>query len=78
MDLQTVWRQLQDDHYATPKDFAKDVRFIFENANKFNPNRNSAMIGRLSLLFEDCMQNILFSYKNRKTAAQSKLSKTDE
>ena len=72
MDLQTVWRKLQDDHYATPKDFAKDVRFIFENANKLKPNISSAMIDRLSLLFEECICNVLFSYKHQKTAAQSK------
>ena len=72
MDLQTVWRQLQDDHYATPKNFAKDVRFIFENANKLKPNISSAMIDRLSSLFEECMQNILFSFKHQKTSAQSK------
>ena len=72
MDLQTVWRKLQDDHYATPKNFAKDVRLIFENANKLKPNISSAMIDRLSSLFEECICNILFCYKHRKTSAQSK------
>ena len=78
MDLQTVWRKLQDGHYATPKDFAKDVRLIFQNAKNYYKNKESKVYGmtfRLSLLCEDYIRHILFSYKHQ--SAQSKLSKTD-
>ena len=80
MDLQTVWQQMQDGHYATPKDFAKDVRLIFQNAKNYYKKKESRIFGmtfRLSLLFEDFIRHILFCYKHRKTSAQSKLSKTD-
>ena len=56
MDLQTVREQLQVSNYATPSDFAKDVRLIFENSKNYNTNKKSriyAMTVRLSLLFED-------------------------
>ena len=43
MDLQTVGEKLQAGHYATPSEFANDVRLIFENSKKFKPNRNSVM-----------------------------------
>ena len=81
MDLQTVWQQMQDGHYATPKDFAKDVRLIFQNAKNYYKNKESKVYGmtfRLSLLCEDYIRHILFCYKHRNTSAQSKLSKTDE
>ena len=73
MDLQTVGDKLH--HYATPKDFAEDVRLIFENSKKFKPNRNSvmyAMTDRLSDLFEEHFDNILTSYETQKTAAGCK------
>ena len=79
MDLQTVGEQLQDGRYATPKDFAKDVRLIFQNAKNYYKKKESkvyGMIFRLSLLCEDYIRHILFSYKHRKTSVQSK-SKTD-
>ena len=75
MDLQTVGDQLRDGHYATPTEFSKDVRLIFENSKKFKPNRNSmiyAMTDRLSILFEDQFHNILTSYETQKAAAGCK------
>ena len=74
MDLQTVREQLQVSNYATPSDFAKDVRLIFENSKNYNTNKKSriyAMTVRLSLLFEDHIRNILASYKHRKTGDNS-------
>ena len=71
MDLQTVGEKLKAGHYATPCDFSKDVRLIFENSKKFKPNRDSvmyAMTDRLSDLFEEYFQNILTSYETQKTA----------
>ena len=75
MDLQTVGEQLQDGHYATPSDFAKDVHLIFENSKKFNPNRKSriyAMTDRLLILFEDHIRLILATYATQKTATGCK------
>ena len=79
MDLQTVEGKLEANNYATPSEFAKDVRLIVENSKKFNPNRKSRiykMTDRLSFLFEEQFRNILSSYGGRKTSVQSK-SKTD-
>ena len=75
MDLQTVGKKLQDGNYATPSEFAKDVRLIFENSKKFKPNTKSMMYemtDRLSLLFEDHIRNFIDSYGDRKAAAQGK------
>jgi len=69
MDLQTVREQLQVSNYATPMDFAKDVRLIFENSKNFNTNKKSriyAMTVRLSASFEEHIRSILASYKHRK------------
>ena len=79
MDLQTVGKKLQDGNYATPSEFSKDVRLIFENSKTFKPNTKSMMYemtDRLSLLFEEHFQNIMSSHGGRKTSVQSK-SKTD-
>ena len=75
MDLKTLGEKLQESHYATPSEFAKDIRLIFENSKKFKPNRNSvmyAMTDRLSILFEEHFKNILTSYKTQKTANECK------
>lgn len=72
MDLQTVREQLQVGNYATPMDFAKDVRLIFDNSKNYNTNKKSriyAMTVRLSAIFEEHMRNILTSYKHRKTVS---------
>ena len=72
MDLQTVGEQLQNDNYATPSEFAKDVRLIFENSKKFNRNTKSViyvMTDRLLILFEDHIRPILSSCETQKTAA---------
>ena len=75
MDLQTVGGKLEADNYATPSEFAKDVRLIFANSKEFKPNRNSKIYGqtyRISFLFEEYFHNILTSYRDRKTSVQSK------
>ena len=80
MDLQTVGEKLVANNYATPSEFAEDVRLIFENSKKFNPNTESriyAMTDRLSFLFEEQFRTILSSYGGRKTLAQSKSKWTD-
>ena len=61
MDLQSVGERLRDGHYATPSEFAKDVRLIFVNSKKFSSNKESLiykMTDRLSLLFEDYFRHI--------------------
>ena len=75
MDLQTVGEKLQGGHYATPSEFAKDIRLIFANSKIFKPNRNSdmyAMTDRLSSLFEKYFYNILATYETHKTASECK------
>ena len=36
MDLQTIQKKLESDHYQTPEDFEKDVLLIFDNCLLFN------------------------------------------
>ena len=75
MDLQTVREKLSVGNYATPKDFATDVRIIFDNSKTFNPNPLSMMYGqqhRLSILFEEQFHNIMTSYETRESAAGCK------
>ena len=70
MDLQTVGEKLGTGHYATPSEFATDVRLIFENSKKFKPNTKSdiyKMTDRLSILFEDQFHYIVASYETWKT-----------
>ena len=65
MDLQTVGERLEISHYATPTDFAKDVRLIFET----NPNTKSRIVAmncRLSILFEKHFRDILATYDYRR------------
>ena len=82
MDLQIVREKLQVGNYATPTDFAKDVRLIFENATAYytkaksnNKARIFAMNSRLSLLFENNFPNILASYYNHLESAETRKSK---
>ena len=77
MNLKTVREKLQEGNYATPNDFAKDVRLIFENLKKCNPIRKLRKTIRFSILFEDRFHEILDSYKLRKAAVKSKF-KTDK
>ena len=70
MDLQTVGEKLEANKYATPNEFAKDVRLIFENSKKLYPNTKYKIYGQtdqLSFLFEKHFHNILTSYETRKT-----------
>lgn len=72
MDLQTVREELQAGNYATPMDYAKDVRLIFENSKNYNTNKKSriyAMTVRLSAIFEEHIRDILASYKHRKNTS---------
>ena len=77
IDLKTVGEKLKVGNYATPNDFAMDVRLIFENLKKFNPIRKLRKTIRFSILFEDQFHEILDSYKRRKAAVKSKF-KTDK
>ena len=77
MNLKTVREKLQEGNYATPNDFAKDVRLIFENLKKCNPIRKLRKSIRFSILFEDQFHEILDSYKRRNVAVKSKF-KTDK
>ena len=75
MDLQTVGEELKADNYATPTEFANDVRLIFKNSKKYNTNKESRiyeMTVRLSRFFEDKFRNIFLSHKHRKSATESK------
>ena len=67
MDLQTVGEKLQVGNYATPTDFAKDVRLIIKNSKVYNTDKRRKIYrqtDRLSLLFEVHILNILASYKD--------------
>ena len=77
MNLKTVREKLQEGNYATPNDFAKDVRLIFENLKKCNPIKKLRKTIRFSILFEDQFHEILDSYKRRRAAVKSKF-KTDK
>ena len=72
MNLKTVREKLQEGNYATPNDFAQDVRLIFENLKKCNPIRKLRKTIRFSILFEDQFHEILDSYKRRNVAVKSK------
>ena len=80
MDLQTVGEQLRDGHYATPTEFSKDVRLIFENSTIYDTDKEwNTMTIRLGFLFEYNFRNILSSYGYRKKAAyRSKSEQVDE
>lgn len=41
MDLGTVRRTLEEDHYENPIDLCKDTRLIFANAKAYTPNKRS-------------------------------------
>ena len=75
MDLQTVGEKLRDGRYATPTDFAKDVRLIFKNSKNYFTNKMSriySMTIRLSILFKEQFRKILSSYGDRKIRVKSK------
>lgn len=66
MDLETVWRTLDEDRYENPTDLCKDTRLIFANAKAFTPNKRSkiySMTLRLSALFEERIRKIISDYK---------------
>ncbi|XP_055677242.1 PH-interacting protein [Lutzomyia longipalpis] len=66
MDLRTIQEDLRGSNYATPMDFAKDVRLIFQNSRNYNTNKRSriySMTLRLSTLFETHIKQILYNWK---------------
>ena len=73
MDLQTIGEQLQTGKYATPSEFAKDVRLIFENVKKFIFVTDLSTTMKLWELFEKHFKCILASYETRKTTTGRKL-----
>ncbi|XP_051717573.1 bromodomain and WD repeat-containing protein 3 isoform X1 [Ctenopharyngodon idella] len=73
MDLGTVRRTLEEDHYENPIDLCKDTRLIFANAKAYTPNKRSkiySMTLRLSAFFEESIRKIISDYK---TAVKSSL-----
>ena len=60
MDLGTVKERVTSDHYASPLDFAADVRLTFNNALLYNPKTDDvhAMALTLRTLFEDLWQGL--------------------
>lgn len=47
MDLTTVREELSANGYATPHDFAKDMKLIFTNSKNYNTNKRSRVSGCL-------------------------------
>ena len=72
MDLQTIGEQLQTGKYATPSEFAKDVRLIFENVKKFIFVTDLSTTMKLWELFEKHFKCILASYETRKATTGRK------
>ena len=70
-DLKTVGGKLEANNYATPSEFAKDVRLFFENFKKCKSIRKLKKTIGLSILFEDQFHKILDSYKRRKAVVKS-------
>lgn len=60
MDLGTVKERVMSNHYASPLDFAADVRLTFNNALLYNPKTDDvhAMALTLRTLFEDLWQGL--------------------
>ena len=71
IDLKTVGEKLKANNYATPSEFAKDIRLIFKNSKKCNPIRKLKKTSGLSILFENQFHKILDSYKRRKAVVKS-------
>ena len=80
MDLHTIREKLLASNYATPSDFSKDVRLIFENSTIYDTDKEwNTMTIRLGFLFEYNFRNILSSYGYRKKAAyRSKSEQVDD
>jgi bromodomain and WD repeat domain-containing protein 1/3 len=79
MDLQKVREKLRLGSYMTPMDFAKDVRFIFENSKNYYTEKESpnfAMIVRLSAVFEENYSKFLASLKPPKNSASKSLNES--
>lgn len=51
MDLTTVQSKLEGDVYSTPKEFADDVRLIFQNSKAYNTNKRSKVFHSATLTF---------------------------
>lgn len=60
MDLGTVKDRIMSNHYASPSDFAADVRLTFNNALLYNPKTDDvhAMALTLRALFEELWQGV--------------------
>ena len=60
MDLGTVKDRIMSNHYASPSDFAADVRLTFNNALLYNPKTDDvhAMALTLCALFEELWQGV--------------------
>ncbi|XP_066989661.1 bromodomain and WD repeat-containing protein 3 isoform X3 [Macrobrachium rosenbergii] len=65
MDLTTVREELSTSAYATPLEYAKDMRLIFLNSKNYNTNKRSriySMTLRLEAYFEDQIKSVLAKY----------------
>ena len=65
-DFQIIEEKLKANKYATPYEFANDVRLIFENSKKVNPDPESEIYKkteRLSLIFENGIEDIFTFYE---------------
>ncbi|XP_045122866.1 bromodomain and WD repeat-containing protein 3-like isoform X2 [Portunus trituberculatus] len=74
MDLTTVREELSANGYATPQDFAKDMKLIFTNSKNYNTNKRSriySMTLRLEAYFEDQIKSILSSHKSKDSSART-------
>ncbi|KAB7498071.1 Bromodomain and WD repeat-containing protein 3, partial [Armadillidium nasatum] len=68
MDLSTIREELAAGAYASPLDFAKDVRLVFQNSKNYNTNNKSriySMTVRLEAFFEDQIKGIFARCKNK-------------
>ncbi|XP_066989654.1 bromodomain and WD repeat-containing protein 3 isoform X2 [Macrobrachium rosenbergii] len=69
MDLTTVREELSTSAYATPLEYAKDMRLIFLNSKNYNTNKRSriySMTLRLEAYFEDQIKSVLAKYNQGK------------
>jgi bromodomain-containing factor 1 len=81
MDLSTVAKKLQTGAYQRAKDFESDVRLIFSNCYKFNPEGNPVheMGKQLEAVFEEkWAQKHLWIADNAPTAQSPSQSGSDE
>ncbi|XP_057380734.1 PH-interacting protein-like [Daphnia carinata] len=81
MDLETVHEELRLNNYATPMEFARDVRVIFKNSKNYFTNKRSrswCMTHRLSAVFEKHICKILASVKQPDESSDRSVSSSSK